>query len=144
MLGSKLLILTLSIAGAIGCSRSSTDTYQVRGTVLCDGTAVPLGMVTFVPDGAGKRATGSIGPDGSYEVLAPAGSYKVAIVAVEEVPSQDINKDNWKEAFTSTAPKHYVPQMYSDAETSRLTYTIKPTPENLYDIHISTRSGRRR
>lgn len=144
MLGLKYLILIVAVVVAVGCSESGTETYQVYGRVTCDGAAVPTGMVTFVPDGAGKRVTGSIGPDGGYEVMAPAGSYKVAVVAVEETSSQNVTKDNWKEAFASTAPKHYVPQVFSDTETSRLTCIVQPGEENLYDINISTRKGRRR
>lgn len=144
MRGLKQLILVIAVAATIGCSKSGTETFQVHGTVTCDGTAVPVGMVTFVPDGPGERVTGSIGPDGSYEVMAPAGRYKVAVVAIEESPSQNVTKENWKEAFAATAPKHYVPQVFGDTETSRLSFIVKSEPENLFDINLSTRRGTRR
>jgi hypothetical protein len=145
MLCSKYLLLTLSIIVTIGCGGTTIEKYEVRGKVVCDGAVVPTGMVAFVPERAGKRVTASIGAGGEYRVLAPAGNYRVAVVAVEEMPPQDINKDNWKEAFTTTRPKHYVPQAYSDTETSGLSYMVKPDFDgNTYDISITTRDATRR
>lgn len=137
-------ILIVALVLTIGCGQSSLETYRVQGKVTYDGAAVPTGMVMFVPSGSGQRVNGSIGPDGSYEVMAPAGSYKVAIIALEEMAPQNVTKENWRETFASIATKQYVPQVFSDTETSRLSYTVEPVHGNTYDISIPSPKRRQR
>lgn len=55
------------------------DAYAVRGAVVYQDKAVSVGQVTYTPaDGGGKPITAKI-TDGSYELRAPQGRYKVTI-----------------------------------------------------------------
>lgn len=126
----------MSLAMMAGCGPSEPSQYVVRGIVKCDGKAVPTGAVIFMPTGPGRRVSSTIGVDGRYELMAPAGAYKVAVVAPREAATKVVTKENWTEAFQG-ASTSYVPRDVSDPETSPLKYTVAVAPENQYDIEIS-------
>jgi hypothetical protein len=85
------IAVSLSFALALaGCNRGASvgghdadphapDAYAVRGAVTYQDKAVTDGQVTYAPaDGGGKPITAKI-TDGSYELRAPEGRYKVTI-----------------------------------------------------------------
>jgi hypothetical protein len=139
------LIISLALVLATGCGRSAPDMQRVRGTVTAGGTTVPTGMVTFVAKATGSRHSGEIGPDGTYELEAPAGRYGVAVVAVEELPTGPVTPHNWREAFSAATVRRYVPEVFGDPETSPLHYDVEGGRDNTYDIAIpgsDSRGGR--
>ncbi len=129
------LAAIVSLVVLAGCGPAAPDEYAVTGVVKYDGKVVPTGVVIFMPTGPGRRVNGPIGGDGHYELHAPAGSYKVAVVAPREVAAQVVTKENWPEAFHGASTSH-VPRDVSDPETSPLKYTVVAGPENQYDIEI--------
>lgn len=134
----------MTIATTIGCDCSSPEKYSVQGVVTYDGAAVPTGLVTFVPNRTGPRVSGAIGSDGRYQVTAPAGAYKIAVIAIEETVAPSVTEENWKDSFASVNPRRYVPEIYADAETSGLTCTVEAASDNTYDISIASRARGRR
>jgi hypothetical protein len=70
------LVLALAVAGALGCG---SKTGKVRGKVTLNGTPVPGGTITFIPD-RGKQTGGIIAEDGTYIVAnVPVGEAKVTV-----------------------------------------------------------------
>jgi hypothetical protein len=82
--------LTFVLAAAPGCGggTSTANTHAVSGKVTGpDGSPLAGGMVSFDGIGAkGHKATGDIGPDGSYSLStsepgdgAPEGEYRISV-----------------------------------------------------------------
>jgi hypothetical protein len=75
-----------------GCGDDEASSHRIRGTVSYAGKPLQAGRVLFQPQ-AGKAAVGVIQSDGSFELQAAAGSYRVGIASLVEIPS---NVDVWK------------------------------------------------
>ncbi|HMO85142.1 MAG TPA: hypothetical protein PKC18_09510 [Lacipirellulaceae bacterium] len=110
--------LLASLVALLGCGDSGKY-VPVSGTVsYVDGSAIELemGSVTFTPvDGAGRAATGTLNPDGTFRLTteqpndgAAPGEYKVTIQAVSDYREQ-------------TA---VVAAQYGDPATTPLTATV--------------------
>lgn len=134
----------LAIVLCSGCGGGGPPTYPVSGSVVYDGKPVPTGMVALVPAASGPRATGAIAADGSFTLEAPAGDYKVAVLAPRETSMGDLSENNWVEAFRKSSPEPYVPGLYSDPETTPLSFTVTPDGENLCTLKIEPIKRRRR
>jgi hypothetical protein len=114
-----------------GCSKKSTGFTEVSGVVTYQGKPLTQGFVTFVPAGdAGSGASGTIGPDGRYELLqsrsvkgiAP-GQYKIRIESWEVAPGMGGGK-----------PKHAMPEKYYLVTTSPLQAKIEPGESQTIDL----------
>ena len=112
----RLFFLTAILA--IGC-QSGAETLSVTGTVKNkDGSAIAIeqgGKVLFMPVEAGKGATGSIEPDGTFTMMTEKpgdgvtpGNYKVVLQI-------------WKDYRAGTLA---VPEKYGDASTTPLEATV--------------------
>ena len=116
-------------------------THLVFGEVICAGEPVTTGLVSLVPKGHGRTASGKIGTDGRYELQAAAGTYKVVVVAIEEMATENVNRDNWVAAFRQQT-KSYVPSEYGDPETSPLAITVEASNGISFDIDIPSHPPR--
>ena len=121
-----------------GCSQNA-KLGHVRGIVRLDGKPLATGSVRFVPD-AGRAATGTIQPDGSYYLGtysqsdgALIGTHRVVIIAYEG--SGDV-----RPAYEtpSKKSKSLVPERYSAPGTSGLTFIVKPG-DNQADFDLTSK-----
>ena len=112
-------VLALSILGLVlGCGGGEDEMLQVTGTVKnADGSPVTAesAMVVFQPVGEGRAASGSIGPDGDFEMMTfkpgdgmKPGQYKVVL-------------EVWKD-YRARTPA--VPTEYTTAEATPLEATV--------------------
>jgi hypothetical protein len=86
-------VLILAFAGLpllAGCFQGKFPVAQAKGKVVCNGQPVTSGSVTFTPVGdsgsleAGKPATASLGPDGTF-VLSTDSRFDGAVVGKHTV-----------------------------------------------------------
>ncbi len=138
---------------AWGCGEAHYEHALVRGKVTYKGKPVPLGSVLFVPvqsppDGSVHPASGTINPDGSYELQSKAdpgaiiGEHKVIVMAIDAGQSAGA-RDLSKTAKVGPAPatkavrlKSLVPEKYSNLESTPLTRKVVPG-ENSIDIELA-------
>jgi hypothetical protein len=116
--------LVVSLLSAIGCDRSPA-TYPVKGKVQFEGTGQPLGKGTIVFESVADPsllATSELSADGSFELYCTLdkpgtipGEYRVMIQA----------------ATLEHYEKPIVKQEYQKLDTSGLTATVKPEPNEL-------------
>jgi hypothetical protein len=139
----------LSLAWA-GCADDGLGKrYPVRGKVTYNGKPVTKGSIALTPvDDSGRSASGTIRPDGSYEIttLSPGdgalpGKYYVTVQAFDRdsskvqqpIPGGPINLIQ----LMRTPQKPLIPAKYSVPQTSRLTLEVKTSslnhPINLTD-----------
>jgi len=133
LLLSGLLVLAVVVA-VPGCSQSE-KLYPVSGQVKLGNGPLTMGIVSLVPDASNPtkaHPSASIGPDGSYNVTtngktgAPAGKYKIA-VTTQMPPGAD----------TPAAPVNINPK-YQNADTSGLSFEVKPNPDpGQYDLIVT-------
>jgi hypothetical protein len=114
-----------------GCARQSTGLTEVSGIVTYQGKPLKDGFVSFVPAGdTGSGASGTIGPDGRYELfhsrslkgIAP-GEYQIRIESWEIPP-----------AMGGQPPKHAMPEKYYLVNTSPLRATVEAGRAQTIDL----------
>ena len=127
-----------------GCSSKGT----VSGKVTVNDEPVRRGTVTFTADSDKPWASSvSIGEDGSYTIInAPPGPMKITVASADSNPrlrakfkdrkgaaAKDENTDDMPQSVrnrfnpdASGPAGPSVPKKYNDAETSGLTYEVKP------------------
>jgi hypothetical protein len=126
------LFCAIAVISLTGCSRShERETAKVSGIVTLDGKPLTRGTVMFVP-AAGRAGTGVIAADGSYQLTtyqpddgALVGSHKVSVA----IPLG---------SETAPAAASPIPQRYSSAESSGLTFEVKAGEENRIDLKLTT------
>ena len=76
------LFLILSIISGLsaGCNRGPSQA-EINGVITLDGKELETGTVRLAPVGAGNTAGGNINPNGTYEITAMPGTYRVEISA---------------------------------------------------------------
>ncbi|SIO35970.1 hypothetical protein SAMN05444166_4079 [Singulisphaera sp. GP187] len=150
---ARRAIMALAMVGLTlaGCdSRLHYEHAKVHGKVTYQGKPVPLGSVLFVPvvppaDGLMQPASGSINPDGTYELKSEAdagailGEHKVVVVAIDGGAAAEPAKA----ADSGPAPvaksvrlKSLIPKKYSDPTTTPLTRKVV-AGDNVIDIEIT-------
>lgn len=126
----------LTCLGAIalclsGCGSRSNGLTEVSGLITYNGTPLKEGFVSFVPmRDSGSSVSGTIGPDGRYELLqsrsvkgiAP-GEYQIRIESWETPPGMGGGK-----------PKHAMPEKYYLVNTSPLRATIGTEAAQTVDL----------
>lgn len=150
--------------GVAGCgSGSQYEHAKVHGKVTYKGKPVTLGSVLFVPveppkDGVMQPASGSIQPDGSYELKSEAdagaiiGEHKVVVVSIDGSEEAKPTKAEASKAAKAAkvadpnappAPKPaaakfkmLVPKVYSDPTTTPITRKVVPG-DNQIDIDLA-------
>lgn len=80
---ARALVLLAALALTVGCGKSEPKRYPVAGTVKYKDKLIPVGSVTFIPEGGDATMGGAPIKDGKYDMPAVAGlragKYKVAI-----------------------------------------------------------------
>ncbi|MGL4514421.1 MAG: hypothetical protein ACRCT8_15135 [Lacipirellulaceae bacterium] len=97
----------------------------------------------FCPTDGGPHTSGVIGADGGFALEAPAGDYRVVVLAPRGLPAGNIDSTNWEKAFR-TVSQPYVPGFYGDPETTPLKFTVTADGENRFDVKIEPPQRRRR
>lgn len=114
-------VLTLSalLVFLIGCG-GADGTYSVTGQVTYQGQPLQQGTVMFNPTASDlPPVVGRIQSDGSYEVKAAPGDYKVVVNATTEVdPSLEPDDPGYK------PPTSLIPEVYSNPLQTPLEATI--------------------
>jgi hypothetical protein len=127
------------LAGLAGCGSSGSETMlPVEGQVKFRGKPLAKGTVVLYPDPDKGNTTkheprGTIEADGRYRVSthphpgAPAGWYKVAVIATE--PSDPKNP--------YSLPRSLIPQRFNDPDGSGLTLEVRSDqPPGAYDLDL--------
>lgn len=132
-----------------GCGKKSSVS-PVQGIVTLDGTPVPDASVTFMPAEGGRPAFGISDAQGKYTLTtfeqgdgALHGNHLVTIMAVDE--SADAKAKEMAEEIGSLAElasrpakrTYRVPEIYSDKETSGLSFEVKAGEQNQADFPLS-------
>jgi hypothetical protein len=140
---ARRALMALAMAGftLAGCdSKPHYEHAKVHGTVTYQGKPVPLGSVLFLPveppkEGSSMQpASGTINPDGTYELKSEAdagavlGEHKVVVFAVDGAKPAT---DSSKVAESGPAPvaksvrfKTLIPNKYADPSTTPLTAKV--------------------
>ena len=132
--------LVVAVAGLLfvaGCGDSKPDAYPVSGKVSYQGKALPLGTVMFVSDNA-PAASANINADGSYQLQAAPGKYRVSVVAMP--PQQGRPNPNVDGGIDTTGfpmPKSLVPEKYNEYRTSGIEVEVKPVDQNQIDLNLT-------
>jgi len=128
---------------------------KVHGKVTYQGKPVTFGQVLFIPveppkDGMMQPASGSINPDGTYELAsqedpgAILGEHTVLVIAVDGGKPVEPKADA-KDGLAAPAPakatrevqfKSAIPKKYSDPSTSPLKHKVAPG-DNQIDLELT-------
>jgi hypothetical protein len=120
--------LAFALLTCLGCGKDSGHgVYPVHGRVLYNGKPVANAQVTFHPVGDVKRDTirpvGKVDEQGNFKLTsfkngdgAAPGEYQVTVVWLLAKP--------FRPGSDETVSANYLPDMYANVETSRLTATV--------------------
>lgn len=124
-----------------GCGTDHPEVARVRGKVTLNGVPFTAGgTVYFEPQGTGKRASGRIQSDGSYELStysagdgAVVGAGKVAVMPPVAVTDELTESQPLQ---TSTSP---IPRRYRSMASSELTCEVKAGVLNEFPIKMQSK-----
>lgn len=132
------LIAGLSVALS-GCGAQQDELIPVSGKVLLGGKPLHRGVLVLSPDTAKGNTTlheprGELDAQGNYTLNtsgregAPAGWYKVAVIATKEEPRKG----------PGPPPEWLAPPRYVDPATSHLAIEVKKgAPPGSYDLQLN-------
>jgi hypothetical protein len=151
-------ILFLGILGSAICGCRSEIQHEharVHGKVTYQGKPVTFGSVLFMPvetpkEGLMESASGSINPDGTYELASQAtpgailGEHKVLVIAVagpDQAQRADASKSDGPAPVAPKGSKELqlksaVPKKYADPSTTTLTRKVVQG-ENNFDLELT-------
>src|SRR5688572_136090 len=140
---TRIAALCLLLAGC------GSKTSSVSGTVTLDGKPLPDATIQFVPDGAGRDATGQTDKNGyfSMSTFKPgdgvvAGNYKVVV----SPPLGEVDKTvhaTSGDAMNAPAPKPVAkkastfPEKYTRPDQTPLTQEVPPKGRVTFDLKSS-------
>jgi hypothetical protein len=129
------LVVCVILAGCGGGTKLP-PLQRVTGKVTLDGNPLPRGTVQFQPAAGtvGPPATGTIGADGSYELIT-AGEKKGAIIGKHTVTveARAEPKDH-----TDTYPMSLIPEKYNSHTTSGIEKEVTADKANVHDIELKS------
>jgi hypothetical protein len=140
--GTWLACLLVVITGC-NKSRRSVEHAEVTGQVIYKKNPVPGGEVTFVAVDGGWVSKGIIDKDGNYKISAPVGEVKITVEnqmltkmgtgkgTAHETGMKGAGKPRPDAPDTRVIEGKWIqlPAKYYKADTSDLTYTVKPGPQ---------------
>lgn len=132
-----------SAIAVIGGCGDGFNRIEAGGTLIYNGKPVPNAVVTFLPESDGLTAEAVTNQDGEFALAstglpgAPAGKYRVRVVAVEaqQVVSSGMSEEQQRESMMKamfgkqSLPKYRVPKKYADVNTSGLVAEVTDDPE---------------
>jgi hypothetical protein len=129
------------VAGVLGCGESRPSighVYEVKGkVVLPDGKPLSRGRIYFVRTDGALSSNGTIGTDGTFSLTtgsdgegAPPGEYKVRIEPDDPNTLPTKRNPNGKLPFSAK---------YLDEDTSNLTVTVEPKPNQLEPFRLTAK-----
>jgi hypothetical protein len=130
-------LLSLLAVGALVSMGCGGGAASVSGVVTLDGKPLKLGTVAFTPLSGGKRATGVIDSDGSFELSTnraeglEIGDYTVLVTSREPGPPS--------EGPPMPGPS-LIPEHYARDATSGLRFTVE-SGSNIINIELSSDGG---
>lgn len=146
------VLLLLCLGGCGGETSGRPVTVPVSGTLTYQGKPVANAIVSFHPQGTERAAFGETDSAGTYQLTtlepedgAMPGSY---FVTVSKVIDDNAPPPGTEEVVDLTAPtrtpayRSLLPETFSRRETSRLTATVQPTGDNLFDFDLSSPGGK--
>lgn len=135
----------------VGCGPKGPELGAVTGKVTLDGTPVTNGLVTFVPVGGGRPATGKTDANGQYTLMgvdgkgALLGQHRVSITTVQQTAEVlEVRSDSPEYAKQAMPdPSDYdtakvvepIPARYNT--NTELTYEVKSGP-NVIDLELKS------
>ena len=134
--------LLIWAAALVGCG---ARTSAVQGVVLLDGKPLPNASVQFVPQGAGRDATGQTDASGAFSMSTfqpgdgvVAGDYKVVIAPPIGTPDPTVYASN-EEAMAAAAkappPKaSSFPQQYTRPDQTPLKQTVPVSGKVTFEL----------
>ena len=129
-------LVFLVVLAVIGCANKNEG--AVSGTVMYQGKPLPMGTVSFLDSSNQWLASAPINK-GKYEIRGkvPVGPIKITVTTPGSSkaggrPPNVRAKNKLGEPFPQVIP---IPAKYSSADSSGLTYTVKPG-ENKFDIDL--------
>lgn len=124
----------LLLGGVTGCGDDRPAMVPVSGIVTIDGEPMTYGFIRMVREEGGRAATGTIGPDGKFEMLTyekgdgvVPGTYGIEIAV--------------SEPLSDTKTKWHAPKEYASRKTSGLRETIDKGTNNL-EIRLTWGGGK--
>jgi hypothetical protein len=114
---SLLFVLLLA---SFGCD-SGPSLYEITGKVSFDGVPVAKGDITLRPEKPSTAPQGAMIKDGSFQMKASEGKYKVEIISTRVVPGK-------KGPMGEDAIEEFIPQKYNTKTT--LGAEVKTTGKN--------------
>lgn len=103
---SLLFVLLLA---SFGCD-SGPRLYEITGKVTFDGTPVAKGDITLRPEKTSTAPQGATIKDGSFQMKANEGKYKVEIISTRVVPGK-------KGPMGEDAIEEFIPEKYNTKTT---------------------------
>jgi hypothetical protein len=118
--GCRSVLTLLAALVFLGGCGGGDETYSVKGQVTYEGQPLQQGTVMFNPTGSElPPVVGRIQSDGSYEVKAAPGDYKVVVNATTEVdPNLEPDDPGYQ------PPTSLIPEVYSNPLQTPLEATI--------------------
>lgn len=99
---ANLGILIVAILMITGCEHSDP---VITGSVTNDGQALQVSdngdiQIEFIQDGTGQSYLASVQKDGTYELTAPPGEYRVSVKQLDPYPNVDKLKGKFSQQKT--------------------------------------------
>ena len=122
---SPQLLVCVVASSFVWCGCGGTYDAYVSGTVTLDGSPLPSGSVSYIPDQAGPASYGVILNDGTYVVNTgreeglPSGAYTVTVVARERSI-----EDTSGRGLPPKAGERITPIWYGKKKSSPLKFTV--------------------
>jgi len=114
------LLLVVLLLAFFGCD-SGPSLYEIKGKVSFDGVPVAKGDITLRPEKTTTAPQGALIKDGSFQMKASEGKYKVEIISTRVVPGK-------KGPMGEDAIEEFIPQKYNTKTT--LGAEVKTTGNN--------------
>jgi hypothetical protein len=103
------LLLVVLLLAFFGCD-SGPSLYEIKGKVSFDGVPVAKGDITLRPEKTTTAPQGALIKDGSFQMKASEGKYKVEIISTRVVPGK-------KGPMGEDAIEEFIPQKYNTKTT---------------------------
>lgn len=139
--------LMVQLTGCGGSDKYLKDrpaTVTADGSVMYKGKPVVGATIVAAPDQGTHAAAAVTDSSGKFRLSAfppragaVPGMYSVSITAIEPVPAVELPEGVHEEDVKRPAPKHLIPQRYSDIATSGLKLDLPPEGRTDLDFELT-------